>query len=54
MAKIAQTDKRARLAVWISPSIDRAIKVAAAAQGIDKREAVERALRAYLRNREAA
>jgi hypothetical protein len=40
--------QRTRVVVYLDIAVDRAVEIEAAKQNIDKRELVERALRAYL------
>lgn len=49
MATIAQPDKRIRVSFWISEAIDRAVEIESAKQNVNKREFLERALRAALK-----
>lgn len=53
MATIAH-EKRVRVVALISESVDRAVEIESAKQGVDKREFIERALKAALRERRAA
>ena len=48
IAHDAKQDEKVRVALFISRSVDRGIEIEAAKQGIYKREAIERALRAWL------